>query len=392
MPERRDPTNPATVLGRIDAIGELIQACADRTEDASELAPEAIRALEDSGVFELMAPAALGGMEAHPRDVIEALRKLSYLDGSTGWHCQAAMTGVAVAGAFLGDRAVDAIFGSGDRAICAGQAAPTGKAERVGDGYRITGSFSFGSGLPSARWVVGGYVLHEAGEPVIGAHGQPVMLIALAPRDRVEMRGNWHTLGLRGTGSYDFHVPEQVVHADFAFDAANPEQKRGGALYAMGFSAIPALSHAAWGIGCGRRLVDEWSRHAAGKRRMDGALLAETETFQRDLAQAHARLRSAESYVRGTFDALFDAASRSDVGDDLKLDGRLCASNAITAAAEAGQAAFTASATTGLRNGSRIQRCYRDIQAANAHFLTGELSYIQSGRFLAGLPGATPGL
>lgn len=371
---------------------ELVEASADSQEDATEISSEVICALEEAEVFSLMAPAGLGGLEAHPLAVLETLKALAYLDGSLGWYCQAATTGVAVAGAFLGDRAIDAIFCSGRRATCAGQAAPTGKAERVGDGYRISGSFSFGSGLPNAAWVVGGYILHEDGLPVRRADGSPVMLIALAPREKVEILGNWNVLGLRGTGSYDFRVTEQIVHADFTFDAGRPEHKRGGALYAMGFSAIPALCHAAFGLGCGARLLDEWADHSRNKRRIQGGTLSQAETFQRDFAMAHARIRSAEAFMRSTFGGLFDAARDMSISDELRVNGRLAASNAISIGAQVSQTALAASTTSGLRNGSRLQRCYRDLQAANAHFLTGEQSFIDAGRFLAGVPGASPGL
>jgi indole-3-acetate monooxygenase len=74
-----------------------------------------IDALERVELFKIIAPRVVGGMEAHPRQVIDALRTLSYFDGSTGWYCQAAVTGPAVAGAFLGDRAVEEIFFSGQR-------------------------------------------------------------------------------------------------------------------------------------------------------------------------------------------------------------------------------------------------------------------------------------
>ncbi len=386
----RPETSP--ILNRVNELRGLIEAQADADENASQLSGEVLDALEQAGVFKIMAPEVLGGLEAHPLLVIDVLRALSYFDGSTGWYCQAATTGVAVAGAFLGDRAIDEIFFSGARATCAGQAAPTGKAERVGDGYRISGSFSFGSGVPNASWIVGGYILHKDGAPVLRANGEPIMLIAVAPRAKVEMRDNWNVLGLRGTGSYDFHVQEQIIHSDFAFDAGNPEQKRGGALYRMGFMAIPSLCHSSFGLGCGRRVLDEWAEHARNKKRISKGTLSEMETFQKEFAISHARLRSAEAYVRTTFAEVFRAAGQGNIPDDLKLDGRLSASNAVAVAAQIGQLAFSASATTGLRNGSRIQRCFRDLQAGNAHFMTGEEAFINAGKYLAGIAGAVPGL
>ncbi len=384
-------TGAADIIDRIESLRPLIEAQADVNDDATELSADVIDALEQAELFALTAPSSLGGAEAHPSAVIEALRKLSYFDGSTGWHCQAALTGVAVAGAFLGDRAVDEIFCSGGRATCAGQAAPSGKAERVGDGYRISGSFSFGSGLPNASWIVGGYILHKDGKPALGENGQPVMLIAVAPRAKVEILGNWNVLGLRGTGSYDFRVPEQIIHEDFAFDAGAPQPKRGGALYRMGFLAIPLMCHAAFGLGCTMRVMEEWMIHARAKRRVNGGSIAESETFQRDLGVAQARLRAAEAYIRNNFTQLFKAGGQGEIPDGLTLDARLGTSNMIALGAQIAQRAFTSSATTGLRNGNRIQRCFRDLQAANAHFLTGEQSFIDAGRSLAGISGAPPG-
>jgi indole-3-acetate monooxygenase len=370
---------------KLDALRELIESSAEADEQASRLSDPVLDALEQAELFKIMAPRAVGGMEAHPLEVIEALRTLSYFDGSTGWYCQAAVTGPAVAGAFLGDRAIEEIFCSGGRSTCAGQAAPTGKAEKVADGYRISGSFSFGSGTPNASWIVGGYILHDRGGPVLRDNGQPIMLIAFAPRAKVEFIGNWDVLGLRGTGSYDFRVPDQLIHRDFAFDAGNPEQKRGGPLYRMGFMSIPCLSHSGFALGCTRRALDEWAEHARRKKRLPSGSMSEMETYQKELALAHARLRAADAYVRSTFDALYTAAEHGHIPDELKLDVRLCASNAISAGAQISQLAFTSSATTGLRNGSKIQRCFRDLQAGNAHVMTGEQSFIGAGRYLAGI-------
>jgi alkylation response protein AidB-like acyl-CoA dehydrogenase len=377
------------VLEQVRSLRELIERSAEANEQASDLSPEVREAIEQSDILRLMAPREVGGIEADPQLLIDVIRQLSYYDGSTGWYYGAVMTAGAVTGAFLGERALDAIFGGRGKARAAGQAAPTGKAQRVAGGYRISGNFSFGSGSSSADWVVGGYVLHENGSPVLNQHGQPDMLIALAPRSKVEFLGNWDVLGLRGTASYDFRVLEQVVHEDFVFSPTTSQLRRGGALYKMGFMAIPALTHASVAIGCGRRGLDEWAVFAKTKKRIPRGYANEVHTVQRDLAFAHGEMRAAEAYVRGTFAKLYECAERGgSVPDDLKLDGRLCASQATFAAARATQTAFASCTTAALRNGSRLQRCYRDSQAAVCHFLTGEQSILDLGSVLAGTPGA----
>ena len=96
-------------------------------------------------------------------------------DGSTGWYGHAVMTGGGVAGAFLGDSAIAQVFPGGLYTHCSGQVAPSGKAERVGDHYRVSGRYSFATGSPRANWLVGGYLLHDKGEQVLDENGQPVL-------------------------------------------------------------------------------------------------------------------------------------------------------------------------------------------------------------------------
>lgn len=377
-------------LARAQALGPMIDAAARADESACELAPEVVRAIDEAGLFAMMAPAALGGGEAHPADLIDVIAELSFHDGSAGWYAHAVMTGGAVAGASLGMRGVAAIFPGGRYGHVAGQAAPTGKAVREGEGYRVSGRYGFGSGTAHAGHVVGGFVLHDAaGLQVPGADGQPVMLIGMVPREGVRFLGNWDVMGLRSTGSYDFEVPEQVIHADFVHDPANPREPRGGALYRMGMMALPCLSHGAFAVGATRRVLREWRLYAQARRMPGGRAMRESEVFHRDIASAEADARAAEAYLRRTFDRLYIAAQEGRVTDDLRLDGRLSASHALAVAMRVGQAAYAACTTTPLRNGHALQRGFRDICAGNAHFLTAGQSLVDAGRVIAGAEGAS---
>jgi alkylation response protein AidB-like acyl-CoA dehydrogenase len=378
----------ASWLERIRALGPMINAFAAANPDATELSGEVVAALDEAGVFAMMVPRELGGSEADPQALIDVISELSYWDGSAGWYAHAVMTGGAVAGAFLGERALAAIFPDGRFLHAAGQAAPTGVAVREGDCYRISGRYAFGSGSPHAQWLVGGYVLHEDGKPLLSEHGAPVMLIGLAPRETVRFLGNWDVLGLRGTGSYDFEVTEQLLHEDFFFNPGAPVQHRGGALYRMGFMAMPCISHGSFAIGAARRVLDEWLAFARSKPR-GGQPMHEMQTFQRDFAVATADLHAAEAYFRATFAKLYDAASDGAAKSQaLQLDGRLATSHALVVAMRVAQAAFASCTTQAVRNGSPLQRAFRDIHAGNAHFLTAEQSLIDAGKVLAGAEGA----
>ena len=60
-------------LERTRALGPMIDAAAAADEDATELSPEVVAAIDAAGLFGIMAPAELGGGEAHPDDVIDAI-------------------------------------------------------------------------------------------------------------------------------------------------------------------------------------------------------------------------------------------------------------------------------------------------------------------------------
>lgn len=390
MPEANTTTKlekPQSWLEKARAIGPMIDAAAVREEYATELAEEVVRAIDEAGLFAIMVPRELGGAEAHPVEVIDAISELSYWDGSAGWYSHAVMTGGAVAGAYLGPRAAEAIFPGGRFVRAAGQAAPTGTAVRVGDGYRISGRYSFGSGTPHAGYVVGGFMAQEGGKPVLDGNGQPVMLIGLSPKENTRSLGNWSVLGLRGTGSYDFEVLEQELHEDFFFNAAAPVQLRGGPLYRMGFMAIPCLSHASFALGAARRLLDEWRKFARGKVRGSG-VASDQHTFQLAFATATADLHAADAYVRSIFTTLYDAAIADCVTADMRLEGQLATSHAFTVAKRVAQAAFDGATTRAVRDGNPIQRCIRDIMSGSAHVLNSDQALIDAGKMLAGDAGA----
>ena len=47
------------------------------------------------------------------------------------------------------------------------------------------------------------------GAPRMITPERPAIRVFFVPRDRVEFRGNWDVMGLVGTGSFDYVVPEQ---------------------------------------------------------------------------------------------------------------------------------------------------------------------------------------
>ena len=366
----------------------MIRARAEEAERNVRLDDDVVAALVSSGTMTLMVPASVGGGEADPSVQIDVIEEMAYADGSTGWAVMASMTAMGTLLSVLSDAGVDAVLKS-ENYVCAGAVAPPGEALAVDGGYRISGRFSFGSGSAHAGWLIGGYaVIGPDRQPIINELGEARVLFALVPRSRVNLLGNWDVMGLVATASYDYEIPEQFSSHELI--APGDQPVRGGALYQMGLKSLPGIGHAAVALGIARRSLDEFREIAQTKVRPPSGQLNRHQVIQRDFAEWTAMLRSARAFVHEAFNLLFRATAEGHGGDPaMQADCRLAATHAVFTAADITRSVYLASGSEGLRNGSVIQRCFRDAHAAAQHLFTGPQVYIDAGRIYLRTPGLT---
>src|SRR5918993_5753909 len=68
------------LLDRVEAIAPVLRASGAKSEEAGTLAPEAVQALRDNGIFRLKLCTELGGAEADPITEMLVLERLAYHD------------------------------------------------------------------------------------------------------------------------------------------------------------------------------------------------------------------------------------------------------------------------------------------------------------------------
>ena len=374
-----------TLLARATALADVIGAEAERSESDATLSPVVVDALHESGLFGLMVPKELGGEEADLPTVIEVYEEVCRADGSTGWTLLANATTSAFAGAYTGPAAIDAIFDGARTPVAAGQFSPRGTAVREGDAYRVSGNYSFGSGSAHAAWIGGGAFELRDGEFVPGRTGMPMILAYFVPRDRVKFLDNWDVMGLAGTGSYDYEVPEQTVGEDFAFDLLNAEARRGGPVYRLGVLGLTAAGHAAFALGVGRRSLEELTSIVQTKHRLGADPLRDQQLFRHDYAMHDAAMHAARAFVFESFATVQDVL---EAGDDPSLVQRQRLRQSTTyatrVATDAVRFAYTAAGTDALRP-SVLQRCFRDLHAATQHLVVDNNTLTETTRVLLGL-------
>ena len=357
------------IVARARALAPLIEAEADRAEIETTTTAAVVDALRDSELFWLLVPSEFGGLDTDVCTALAVFETLAYADGSVGWSAMANSTSLCFAAIYTGESAARTMFTDDSLAIHAGMLGPVGSARRVDGGYRVTGRYSFGSGCAHASYIGAGTIeTDDDGRQLTADSGLPAMRVVLMPRDQVDFRGNWDVIGLQATGSYDYMVDDVFVPEAFTYSLLEHTQQRGGENYGIGLFAITGAGHAGFGLGVGRRALDEITKLASTRVRMAGfATIGTEQLFQHDLGVHDCALRAARALVFETY-ADADAQARAKGVVDATTQARLraVATYATRVATDATRFAFSWAGSAGLRDGV-MQRCLRDLLAGSQH-------------------------
>ncbi len=390
-PSRGLPDGRPLPAGLAPSYSEVVEGAGRRSaeiEDHRRLPADIVEQLIDTGVFRLWVPGTYGGAEGSVQDLIDAVELAAYHDGSTGWSVMIGGTTALNAGYLRPDFA-EAIYGD-PRAVTGGLGRPAGKATVDGDGLRVSGTWSWGSGTSHCTWIGGGVqIIDDNGEPSRLADGSAAPFVYFE-RDQVELADNWHVVGLKGSGSVDYSVADVFVPADRWVSLGVDRPIVDAPLYRFSLLGALAMGVAAVTLGLARRAVDELIE--LGTKRPEGSsrTLAERPAVQSELAQADADVRAARAFVA---DVVSDCWDRAAAGDDLRDEDkrllRSAANHAVRRSTEAIDRCYTLAGGTAVYETSPLQRLFRDTHAATQHAMTAPRMWEPLGRLLFGLPTST---
>jgi alkylation response protein AidB-like acyl-CoA dehydrogenase len=384
------------LVGLARGMRELVVAQAGESERLRTIAPAVVDEMWASGLMQSFNPVAAGGVEPSFTEMIETWIEMAWQDGSFGWIGIANLPSSFAAAAYLPDEGFAEVFTANDnRVTLGGQFFPNGQGAAVDGGYRVTGSWSFGSGTGHSEYVCAGFFPMDNGEMRWAAEGMPEMLVAVIPRAYVDFKDGWHVQGLKGTGSYDYGVDDVFVPASRTFPLFSRVPYRGSSpATRMGLMPVTAAGHASWALGVAKSMLDDVEELAATKFRMsDMASLASRPTFQKDLAHHVAAWRAARLLVLdafGTAEAV--VAGGDDLTPALRADMRIAAVYATDVSRQAAEWAHLAAGTTSIREGSRLERGFRDIYTGTQHAFISEKVAMDVAQIWLGIIEDQPGL
>ncbi len=373
------------MLDGATAIADTLKASGPKSEELGTLAPDAVAALRDSGMFRLKLCAEMGGAEADPVTEMMVLESLAYSDMTSGWCTMVGATAIASLGTFLTPAGLAHVFKNGHIPTASISFFPAGRARRDGKGYRVSGRWRFNSGIRHAEWVVGGTVVEDA-KP-----GEPAVMFSAFPAKDMTLHDNWGGVtGLRGTGSVDcsvenYHLPEEL---GFVWDLLQPAPACGGPGYLIPPFAYVAKEHGSVAIGAARRALDELIAIATTTRgTFRTSKLDERPVVHRFVAEADLKLRSARALMHERYEALYEKVMAGQKPDGADIaDVRAICVYATDVAISVATMAYHFAGNTGLHHPHVIGRLLRDLNTAGIHQVMSDTAYENHGQFLLGLP------
>ena len=335
--------------------------------------------LKDQGFLAALVPSALGGGGARYGEAVHMLRELgrhcgstalalsmhSHLVAATVWKHLHGKPGEKLLRRVVSEQLVLVSTGAGD------WLQSNGRAEPVPGGYRVFGEKHFGSGSPVGDIAISS-IAYECPKDGPSVLHFPLPLDA----EGVEVRSNWDSMGMRGTGSNSIRldgvfVPQEAIGLKRSRDGWHP-------VWNVVLTVAPGLYMAPY-LGVAEAAAD--LAKAAAKRFAKGSaedvVCLQLGEMENELAVARMAMASLVDGVRD-YDFTPDIARAGRC-----LTAKTLISNACIAAVE--NAMAIAGGASYLRSFG-MERLLRDVKAASFHPLPEKRQQVICGRLALGLP------
>jgi 3-hydroxy-9,10-secoandrosta-1,3,5(10)-triene-9,17-dione monooxygenase len=392
--QRAAPPRFEELLVRAEGLIPVLRERAPRAEELRRLPDETIADLHSSGLFRVLQPARVGGSELPFRALFELTAVIGRGCGSTAW----VLANLAAHHWLLGmwhPEAQNEIWGeSPDRLISSALIFARGRARRVPGGYRLSGRWAFSSGIDPSTWNMFGAVVSDE------ETGQNEPRMFLVPARDYAIIDTWQVIGLAGTGSKDVEVNDVFVPA---YRTLSAERIRGGpnrgsevnpgVLYQLPAVSMFAFAIAGVSLGIARGAIQHFAETTRNRlSSYTGRNLADFTTLQVRLAEAAALADAAEALVLRDCDEATRITESGVVPSlEQKASYRRDGAFAATLCTRAVDLLFTATGGGAIYERNPIQRAFRDVHAANAHYvLSWDVNGAMYGRVALGLPPDAP--
>ena len=325
------------------------------------------------GFFKVVQPKRYGGYEMDPSIIFDLQLELGRGCASSAW-----VYGVLNVHtwqlALFAPEAQDEVWKDAPTTLISSSYMPVAQTEWVDGGVKLSGRWSFSSGCDYAEWAfLGGFVPAEEGKA-------PDMRTFLVPRCDYEIIDNWHTSGLRGSGSKDVvvedvFVPEHRMHKfSDGFRQDNPgNEVNSSPVYRYPFGQIHVRSVSTPAVGAAFGALDAYVDYMKSKvSQATGGKAKDSFTNSVTASDASALLDREVLVLRRNFQEMF---SYLEKGEKIPLERRVRFRNdsarAVDAATQVVEKLFLTCGARAAFEDHPLNRHFQDVHAIRLHHANG---------------------
>lgn len=348
--------------GFVTALGER----AAEAEKLRRLPDDTVSDLIASGFTELLVPARFGGQEAPFPEILDPVRRLAHGCTSSAWTI-GFLTLHNWMLALFGEQAQQEAFDSRPF-LAPAPLAPTGRGLPADGGIRLTGRWSWATGVMHGNWIIVA--------ALCGPDDGIYPALALLPISAVNVEDVWHTDGMRATGSNDVvaadvFVPEHrlVKVTDIYAGTAPGAGLHDSATYRWPMVPALALLAAMPALGSAERVTESYAQRLAERvLPYEGVMQKDKPIAQAHLAGAQVRLRSLRALLADTVGEIEAIVVAGDsVEKPVRAQARLAAAHIVTESrAVIGELMGAGGASIHFLS-SPMQRFKRDVDVLAGH-------------------------
>ncbi len=378
------PLDRTETLARARKLVPVLRERAREGERLRRMPDNTVADLIDSGLLRVCQPARFGGSELGWDVLCESSIELGQGDGSQAWVANIYGEHPMFV-ALFGDEAQHEVWDPDPNAlICASIIPPGNKVEPASGGFRLSGRWSFASGVHHAAWCMLG--------DVVGGDPKDHRMF-LVPRADYRIDDDWHTVGMCGTGSASVVTDGAFVPAhrvvsmlDIHTGKAPGARVNKAPLYRMPLLGFAQLALAAVPVGVAIGMVNDFRAFLTNRAGSSGS---GAELLQERFAEAAAAARAATLLLMDTArrnTAILEAGETLSEADSLRSqhDGGY----AVMLVRRAATRLVEATGGRGLYLTQPLQRGFRDILGAAAHGSLGwDRSALRYAQFMLGARG-----
>ena len=385
-----EPLKPREVdwVARARSVAPLIAADSRQTEREGKVTRAAMAAMHEAELYRLCLPRSMGGGEASPAELVGAVETVAAADASTAW-CLGQALGCSLSAAFLAPDVAREIFGPPDTVCAWGPVNKTALAVPADGGWRLSGRWSYASGIRNANWLGAHYFETEPdGTPRVTPEGRPRIRTFLFPAAAATVDPVWDTMGLKGTGSDDYAVDDFFVPENRSFlrDHA-PHLRETGPLYRIALTAFYGMTFAGVALGIARAALDEFIALAAAKTASySTGAMREGTGVQAEVALAEGHLGASRAYLLEMADEVWHTLGRGDALDlDRRARLRIASAYASGRAREVVAMAYHRAGATAIHAANPFERRFRDMNTVAQQVQAAPSNFENAGKALLGL-------